>query len=70
MNNTETLQHATCFARHLRKGDVLVGSGFTVTAHAWAGTRTPKGKVYVEGFYPGSEPKRYEWSAGTVVSLV
>lgn len=57
-------------ARTLRAGDVLAGSGFTVTHNAWAGVRTPKGKVVVEGFYPGSPVKAHTFTASTIVPVV
>jgi len=57
-------------ARHLRTGMVLVGSGFTVTHNAWSGVRTPKGKVIVEGFYPGSPVKAHVWNASTTLTVV
>jgi hypothetical protein len=57
-------------ARNLRTGDVLAGSGFTVTHNAWAGVRTPKGKVIVEGFYPGQAVRQHVWNASTTLSVV
>lgn len=56
-------------AKSLRAGDVLACSGFTVTHNAWSGVRTPKGKVVVEGFYPGSPVRAHKWSAHTVVQV-
>ena len=56
--------------RHLTTGDVLAGSGFTVTRTPWAGVRTPKGRMVVEGFYPGSPNKAHVWNASTTVSVV
>lgn len=65
MNNvTETS------VRYLSAGDVLAGSGFTVTQRPYSGVRTPKGRMIVVGFYPGSEPKSYVWNASTRVSVV
>lgn len=55
--------------RDLAAGDVLTGSGFVVTHTPWRGVRTPKGRMIVEGFYPGGTVKRYEWSASTTVSV-
>jgi hypothetical protein len=57
-------------ARHLRAGMVLAGSGFTVTHNAYSGVRTPKGKVVVEGFYPGSPVKAHVWNASTTLAVV
>jgi hypothetical protein len=57
-------------ARNLRAGMVLAGSGFTVTHNAWAGVRTPKGRVVVEGFYPGSPVKSHVWNASTTLAVV
>jgi hypothetical protein len=57
-------------AKDLYEGAVLIGSGFVVTANAWRGVRTPKGKVYVEGYYPGQEETLHVWNASTVVSVL
>jgi hypothetical protein len=62
--------HTPTTARHLRAGDVIAGSGFVVTHNAYALTRTPKGRVVIEGYYPGSPVKAYEWSANTRVPVV
>lgn len=67
MNKNENSKTA---ARNLRAGMVLAGSGFTVTHNAWSGVRTPKGKVIVEGFYPGSPVKSHVWNASTTLSVV
>lgn len=64
MNNIKNTQ-----VRFLRAGDVLV-SGFVVTHNPYRATRTPSGKMVVEGHYPGKEIKRNVWSAGTVVNVV
>ena len=56
-------------ARHLRTGMVLVGSGFTVTHNAYAGVRTPKGKVVIEGYYPGQAPRIHVWNASTTLTV-
>ena len=67
MNNMNLNQTGviTTSARFLLAGDVLAGSGFVVTARATRGLRTPKGKVEVDGFYPGSPVKRYEFNGST-----
>ena len=54
--------------RHLRKGDVLA-SGFVVMHRPYTASRLRSGRLYVEGAYPGSLPKRCEWNASTVVSV-
>lgn len=59
----------TTTARHLKAGDVLAGSGFTVTHSAYSGVRTRKGYVIVEGFYPNGAVKAREWNANTRVPL-
>lgn len=56
--------------RHLNAGDVLAGSGFIVARRPWAGVRTPKGRMIVEGNYPGSPVKAHVWNASTTVSVV
>lgn len=60
----------TTTARHLQEGDVLVGSGFIVTHNAWAGVRTPKGKVNVAGHYPGGADSVRHWGASTSVQVM
>lgn len=56
--------------RHLHAGDVLAGSGFTVTRTPYTQVRTPKGRLVVEGNYPGKPVKAYEWNASTTVVIV
>jgi hypothetical protein len=56
--------------RQLVQGDTLLGSGFVVTRTPWAGVRTPKGKMVVEGHYPGSPVRAHEWNANTVVTTL
>lgn len=65
--NKENIVSTT--ARFLDAGDILVGSGFVVTRTAYRGVRTPSGKVRVEGHYPGSPVKAYEWNASTRVTV-
>lgn len=72
MNNNEALNQihtVSTTARWLLAGDVLVGSGFTVTRKAVRGLHTPKGKVEVCGFYPGSPERRYEWNGSTTLTV-
>lgn len=57
-------------ARHLRTGDLLVGSGFVVTHGAYTSVRCPKGKVHVEGRYPGKRAKVATWNANTTLMVV
>lgn len=59
----------TITARHLSRGDVLAGSGFVVDS-AYVGVRTPKGKIWVVGAYPGGALKRYEWNLNTRLTLI
>ena len=56
--------------RHLLAGDVLAGSGFTVTRTPYSQVRTPKGRLVVEGNYPGSPVKAHVWNASTTVAVV
>lgn len=56
--------------RHLQAGDVLVGSGFVVTHTPYSAARLRSGKLYVEGFYPGSPTKRHEWGASTTIAAL
>lgn len=63
-----SMAHTTT-ARHLKRGDVLAGSGFTVTHNAYAGVCTRRGYVIVEGFYPGGAVRAREWNANTRVPV-
>lgn len=56
--------------RFLNAGDVLAGSGFTVTRRPYTSTRCPKGRLHVEGFYPGKPVKVHTFNASTAVSVV
>lgn len=62
--------YTTTAARNLRAGDVLAGSGFTVTENAYAGVRTRRGYVIVTGFYPGGAIRAREWNANTRVPVL
>ena len=72
MNSNENLSQihtVSTVARWLLAGDVLTGSGFTVTANAFRGVRTPKGKVWVQGHYPGGEVATHEFNANTRMTV-
>jgi hypothetical protein len=56
--------------RHLTSGDVLAGSGFTLTHTPYPSVRGRKGYLWVEGFYPNGAVKCREWNASTTVSVV
>ena len=62
--NTESVS-----VRHLRAGDVLAGSGFVVARTPWAGVSTPKGRMIVEGNYPGQPVHSHVWNASTTVRV-
>lgn len=68
MNNNEMHTIATT-ARFLLPGDVLIGSGFTVTEKAFRSVRSPKGKVIVTGHYPGKPSGHYEWNGSTTITV-
>lgn len=55
--------------KYLRVGDVLNGSGFTVTSAPYAGVDAPRGKVIIGGFYPGGTPSGHVWGANTAVRV-
>lgn len=69
MNNNENLPIMTQ-VRFLMAGDVLIGSGFTVTYRAVKGLRTPKGKHEVVGNYPGSPVKCHIFGSYTNVRII
>lgn len=56
--------------RHLRAGDVLAGSGFTVTHNPYTSVRGRKGYLWVAGYYPNGVNRRREWNANTTVTVV
>jgi len=56
--------------RHLSAGDVLAGSGFTVTHTPYTSVRGRKGYLWVEGYYPNGTTRVREWNASTTVSVV
>lgn len=65
MNNIKTTT-----VRNLDAGDVLAGSGFVVARRPYTSTRCPKGRLHVEGNYPGSPVKVHTFNASTTVQVV
>ena len=55
-------------ARDLQPEDVTAGDSFTVE-RVFHDADTPKGKVSVEGYFPGHETQRKEWNEGTVIDV-
>lgn len=55
--------------RHLIPGDVLVGSGFTVTRAPFVSFNTPRGKMCVEGHYKNKPVGTRIWGASTTVTI-
>ena len=67
MNNNKNLVSTS--VRYLAAGDVMTGSGFTVARQPYSSVRCPKGRLHVEGNYPGSEVKVYTMNASTTVTV-
>lgn len=55
--------------RHIRKGDVLCGSGFVVTHNPYQKVGIASGTLLVEGFYPGGKNRIFLWKASTTVTV-
>ena len=55
-------------AQDLEPGDVSSGDSFTIE-RVYRDEKTPKGKVSVEGYYPGHETQRKEWNEGTIIDV-
>ena len=53
-------------AQDLLPGDVASGDSFTIE-RIFRDENTPKGKVSVEGYFPGHETQRKEWNEGTII---
>lgn len=53
----------------LQPGDVLGGSGFTVTRRPYSQSTSRKGRLYVEGHYPNQPAYRHEWNRSTTMSV-
>ena len=53
-------------AQDLMPGDVTSGDSFTIE-RIFRDENTPKGKVSVEGYFPGHETQRKEWNEGTII---
>jgi DNA polymerase III epsilon subunit-like protein/superfamily I DNA/RNA helicase/predicted DNA-binding transcriptional regulator YafY len=56
-------------AQDLQPGDITAGDSFTIS-RIFRDSETPKGKVSVEGYYPGHELQRKEWNENTEISAV
>ena len=56
-------------AQDLLPGDVTSGDSFTIE-RIFKDDATPKGKVSVQGYYPGHESQRKEWNEATVIDAV
>ena len=55
-------------ARDLQPEDVTAGDSFVIE-RVFHDADTPKGKVSVEGYFPGHETQRKEWNEGTVIDV-
>jgi superfamily I DNA/RNA helicase/DNA polymerase III epsilon subunit-like protein len=56
-------------AQDLLPGDVTANDSFTIE-RVFTDENTPKGKVSVEGYYPGHETQRKEWNQETIIDSV
>jgi DNA polymerase III epsilon subunit-like protein/superfamily I DNA/RNA helicase len=56
-------------AQDLQPGDITAGDSFTIS-RIFRDSETPKGKVSVEGYYPGHELQRKEWNENTEISAI
>jgi ADP-ribose pyrophosphatase YjhB (NUDIX family)/DNA polymerase III epsilon subunit-like protein/superfamily I DNA/RNA helicase len=55
-------------ARDLQPQDVTAGDSFTIE-RVFHDAKTPKGKVSVEGYFPGHETQRKEWNEATTIDV-
>ncbi len=55
-------------ARDLQPEDITAGDSFTIE-RVFHDADTPKGKISVEGYFPGHETQRKEWNEGTVIDV-
>jgi DNA polymerase III epsilon subunit-like protein/predicted DNA-binding transcriptional regulator YafY len=55
-------------ARDLQPEDVTATDSFTIE-RVFHDADTPKGKVSVEGYFPGHETQRKEWNEGTIIDV-
>ena len=53
-------------AQDLKPGDVTLGDSFVIES-VFRDEATPKGKVSVQGYFPGHESQRKEWNENTVI---
>ena len=56
-------------AQDLVENDVSIGDSFTIE-RVFHDESTPKGKVSIQGYYPGHESQRKEWNQNTVIDVV
>lgn len=56
-------------AKDLAANDVSSGDSFTIEL-VFTDERTPKGKVSVQGYFPGHKSQRKEWNKNTVIDVV
>jgi len=69
MTMSDRLRERTT-VRHLRAGDILSGSGFTVTRNPYTSVRCPSGRLWVEGHYPNGATVARAWNASTTVTVM
>jgi hypothetical protein len=55
--------------KHLLPGDVLLGSGFTVTSAPFVAVNIPRGKMCIQGHYPSKPESIHVWGASTTVTI-
>jgi DNA polymerase III epsilon subunit-like protein len=56
-------------AKDLAANDVSSGDSFTIEL-VFTDEHTPKGKVSVQGYFPGHKSQRKEWNKNTVINVV